>query len=91
MTTTPRVDTLIDRVMAEHPGHGKSAQAAYYEAVHQELAPLARDLERESALLRNDIARLRKVAQAAEAMRYSNTVKAVRMFDAALAAWEDER
>ena len=84
MTTTPRTDTLIDRVMAEHPGHGKSAQAAYYEAVHQELAPLARELEAEIALLR-------KVVMAAETMRYSNTAKAVRAFDAALAAWEDER
>ena len=57
MTTTPRVDALIERVMDEHPSVGR----AYYEAVHQELAPLARELERESALLRNDIARLRKV------------------------------
>jgi hypothetical protein len=91
MTTTPRVDALIERVMDEHPSVGRAARAAYYEAVHQELAPLARDLELESALLRNDIARLRKVVMAAEAMRYSNTAAAVHAFDAALAAWEDER
>jgi hypothetical protein len=45
MTTTPRVDALIERVMDEHPSVGRAAQAAYYEAVHQELAPLARELE----------------------------------------------
>ena len=80
MTTTPRVDALIERVMDEHPSVGR----AYYEAVHQELAPLARELEAEIALLR-------KVAHAAETMRYSNTAKAVRAFDAALAAWEGKR
>lgn len=42
---SPRVDALIERVMQAHPGFGVSAQARYYEAVHQELAPLARDLE----------------------------------------------
>lgn len=84
MITTPRVDALIERVMDEHPSVGRVAQAAYYEAVHQELAPLARELEAEIALLR-------KVVMAAEAMRYSNTAAAVRAFDAALAAWEDER
>ncbi len=46
---TPRVDALIHRVMAEHPGVSAHAQAVYYEAVHQELAPLARALELETA------------------------------------------
>ena len=41
--------------------------------------------------LKAEIALLRKVVMAAETMRYSNTAKAVRAFDAALAAWEDER
>ena len=41
--------------------------------------------------LKAEIALLRKVVMAAEAMRYSNTAAAVRAFDAALAAWEDER
>jgi len=52
-TDTPRVEALIDRVMKEHPSVSKTAQAIYYEAVHQELAPLARDLERENAKLRD--------------------------------------
>lgn len=98
MTTTPRVDTLIDRVMAEHPGHGKSAQAAYYEAVHQELAPLARELEAEAealaekrAHLTNRIVMATRVIEAAKRMRYSNTISAVHAFDAALAAWGDKR
>lgn len=59
MTTTPRVDALIE-------------------------IDVVRELEAEIALLR-------KVVMAAEAMRYSNTARAVRAFDAALAAWEDER
>lgn len=33
--------------MTKHPGLGAAAQARYYEAVHQELAPLARQLERD--------------------------------------------
>lgn len=45
---TPRVDALIAKVMAEHPGVSRTAQAEYYEEVHQHLAPLARDLEREN-------------------------------------------
>lgn len=49
---TPRVEALIDRVMAMHPRHTAYGQARYYEEVHQHLAPLARDLERENAMLR---------------------------------------
>jgi len=45
---TPRVDALIAGVMAKYKGHGTLSQARYYEAVHQELAPLARDLELET-------------------------------------------
>lgn len=41
--------------------------------------------------LKAEIELLRKVAHAAETMRYSNTAAAVRAFDAALAAWKDER
>ena len=41
--------------------------------------------------LKAEIELLRKVAHAAETMRYSNTAKAVRAFDAALAAWEGKR
>lgn len=52
---TPRVEAVIDKVMAEHPGRGftATAMAMYYEAVHQELAPLARELERENTMLRS--------------------------------------
>lgn len=43
------VDQLIERVMAQHPGHGTpKLQLEYFEAVHQELAPMARDLEAEN-------------------------------------------
>lgn len=46
------VDALIERVMRQHPGQSAAAQARYYEAVHQELAPLARELEAEISRLR---------------------------------------
>lgn len=48
-TESPRVDALIEAAMARYKGHGTLAQARYYEAVHQELAPLARELEAENA------------------------------------------
>lgn len=44
---TERVNDLIDRVMLKHPGQSKAALLNYFEAVHQELAPLARNLERQ--------------------------------------------
>lgn len=50
-----RVDTLIQRVMARHPGTSASQDAKYYEDVHQELAPLARELELEVARLKADM------------------------------------
>lgn len=54
-TETPITDALIDRVMRKHPGVSARAQADYYEAVHQELAPLARDFEKRIARLNADI------------------------------------
>jgi hypothetical protein len=45
--------------MAEHPGIGRTAQAEYYEAVHQELAPLARQLERDARKWRMKLHQLR--------------------------------
>ena len=53
---TPRVDAVIDEAMAKHPGESAKALQAYFEAVHQELAPLARDLERENEVLRLTLA-----------------------------------
>ncbi len=46
----PRVEAVINAVMERHPGMGPAAQLRYFEAVHQQLGPLARDLERESAI-----------------------------------------
>lgn len=42
----PRVEACIEAVMAKHPTIGGRADVRYFEAVHQELAPLARELER---------------------------------------------
>ena len=56
--TRETVNALIDRVMADHPfDHKVSAarQLKYYESVHQELAPLARALEAENAILRKQL------------------------------------
>lgn len=49
------VDQLIYRVMAAHPGDSQRAVAKYFEAVHQELAPLARELESENRRLRDQL------------------------------------
>lgn len=48
MINTPRVESVIAKVMARFPGKGEASDRNYYPAVHQELAPLARDLERET-------------------------------------------
>lgn len=54
-TQTPLVDGCIDACMAQHPGQTPRALAVYFEAVHQELAPLARQLETENAQLREQL------------------------------------
>jgi hypothetical protein len=46
-TTAPRVEACIQAVIDQHPRTTPAALARYYEAVHQELAPLARQLEHE--------------------------------------------
>lgn len=51
LTKTPRVDALIDRMMELYFGVSTDAQIRYYENVHQELAPLSRDLEIELAAM----------------------------------------
>ncbi len=42
-----RVDAVISRVCRAHLGDSKAARARYFEEVHQELAPLARGLEKD--------------------------------------------
>lgn len=49
------VDQLIERVSAKYKGIGPAAQSRYFEAVHQELAPLARELECENQKLREQL------------------------------------
>lgn len=51
-TPSPQVDACIAAVMAQHPGQTPRTLAVYFEAVHQELAPLARQLELENSQLR---------------------------------------
>jgi hypothetical protein len=54
--TTPRTEAVIVKVMAEYPGESPKELAKYYEAVHQEIAPLCRELEREVATLKAQLA-----------------------------------
>lgn len=53
-TGAPRVEACINEVMKRFPGESKAALARYFEAVHQELGPLARQLERELRAARAD-------------------------------------
>lgn len=56
---TPVTNALIAMVMAQHPTDGLSdrgiarAMAKYFDAVHQELAPLCRQFEAENRALRD--------------------------------------
>lgn len=56
---SPRTDALIAKVMSDYPtdlvapSGLKRVLAKYYEAVHQELAPLCRELEVENRALRD--------------------------------------
>lgn len=60
-TDSPVTDALIASVMAQHPTDGlsdrsiKQAMAKYFNAVHQELAPLCRQLEAENRALREQL------------------------------------
>lgn len=51
-TASPITDALIAKVMEQHPETTPRALARYFEAVHQELAPLCRELEIENRTLR---------------------------------------
>lgn len=57
-----RVEACINTVMARHNGVSTLAQSKYFEAVHQELAPLARDLEQELIASRERVKALEAVA-----------------------------
>lgn len=58
--TRETVEALIDRVMAKYTGLGPAAEARYFKAVHQEIAPLARDLETENEQLRRQLEAVQK-------------------------------
>lgn len=59
-----RVEECIQRVMSEHPGESPTALARYFEAVHQELAPLARELERQRDAAWEESRAIRKAVNA---------------------------
>ncbi|MCO2058755.1 hypothetical protein FA407_18550 [Pseudomonas aeruginosa] len=54
------VEQLLERYIKRFPGEYKAAMSRYFEAVHQELAPLARKLEAERDRLKTENDRLRQ-------------------------------
>ncbi|MGE1984817.1 hypothetical protein [Pseudomonas aeruginosa] len=61
------VEQLLERYIKRFPGEHKAAMSRYFEAVHQELAPLARKLEAERDRLKAENEALRgAVEQLAE-------------------------
>lgn len=64
----PQVEALIDEAMAKNPRHTARGQARYYEEIHQHLAPLARDLERENVRLRKLLQQVLTDAQAQDVL-----------------------
>lgn len=58
----PRVEAVINAVMERHPGMGPAAQLRYYESVHQELGPLARELEHENKTMLKALENIRLYA-----------------------------
>ena len=52
-TKSPRVEACIADCMARFSGESERASLRYFEAVHQELAPLARELEAEFAKVKD--------------------------------------
>ncbi|MGU2053225.1 hypothetical protein ACSETX_25615 [Pseudomonas aeruginosa] len=55
------VEQLLERYIKRFPGEHKAAMSRYFEAVHQELAPLARKLEAERDRLKAENEALRKI------------------------------
>ncbi|HBO3722361.1 TPA: hypothetical protein L4T28_003426 [Pseudomonas aeruginosa] len=53
------VEQLLERYIKRFPGEHKAAMSRYFEAVHQELAPLARKLEAERDRLKAENEALR--------------------------------
>lgn len=58
MDSTPRVEALIAKVMNRFPGMSETSNHRYFEAVHQELGPLARTLETETITMQARIQEL---------------------------------
>ncbi|MFO5940271.1 ead/Ea22-like family protein [Pseudomonas aeruginosa] len=58
------VEQLLERYIKRFPGEHKAAMSRYFEAVHQELAPLARELEAERDRLEAENEALRGALQA---------------------------
>ncbi|HCL3799523.1 TPA: hypothetical protein N2B48_003553 [Pseudomonas aeruginosa] len=61
------VEQLLERYIKRFPGEHKAAMSRYFEAVHQELAPLARKLEAERDRLKAENEALRGALHAVQA------------------------
>ncbi|EIU7111458.1 hypothetical protein A9P19_004285 [Pseudomonas aeruginosa] len=76
------VEQLLERYIKRFPGEHKAAMSRYFEAVHQELAPLARKLEAERDRLKAENEELRRLCSCAKQYDLSMTLR--RMIDAAI-------
>ena len=76
-TSQERVEECIQRVMIEHPGDSPKALALYFEAVHQELAPLARELEQQRDAAWEESRAIRKAINADQQEATSDEVERV--------------
>ena len=90
---TPRVEECIGAIMARHPGTSERALCKYFEEVHQVLAPLARDLERENVMLRQGDTCARQcegMAYRIEARRLRSALQRMTTALGSLPGWESD-
>ena len=74
-TKTPRVDGCIEAAMARYPRDTKTELARYFEQVHQDLAPLARTLERENNELRAMLTELITATCSSDPQRWPRAIQ----------------
>lgn len=70
----PRTTRCIEAVMQRHPGQTPKALARYYEAAHQEIAPLARQMEGEVQELMRALDNVRLFAARHRREQWAQTV-----------------
>lgn len=69
-----RVERCINEAMRRHPGASPASNARFYEAVHQDLAPLARILEADSQRMQSALENIRLYAARHRREEWARTV-----------------